>query len=198
MKIVLNKFAEERHTPKSGLSFCRLSSENFVQACNAWANAFQPSFDYGYREGVLLLNVPEEALDDFVCNIVKITKDTPIIGVYESRVEGEEPRMSVKACWTVPSLPACSAQIVLYRNDVLAETDQNDTDPEEGEVWEIVSINVSPYETPTPIPPMAAIYNHLGMSGGSQSRMSNLKFVDQLRASMNFWKDHVFVAPSPF
>jgi hypothetical protein len=88
-------------------------------------------------------------------------------------------------------MPAVRVDIVLYRHDVLAENKENETDAE----WEIVSVNASPTLEETPISTGTLIANHLQLSGGTSTNMTDSEFVTLLRKSVEFWGDKANVAP---
>lgn len=193
--VMMNSFARDRHQPGTGFSFFDGEEAELVRLTSLWfaMGLMTP----GYKDGVVLVNVPADQVDRFVSGVCKLTENTPIVPIYAPRRDGEEPRKSIRAAHTVEPLKAKSCQVVLYRNDVLAENDDNESDPALGECWEIVSVNASPLEGDLPIPVNALIYNHLGMSGGTRTNMSDEAFVEALRHSMEFWKNHAMQAPSP-
>ena len=84
-----------------------------------------------------------------------------------------------------------SVYVVLYSHAVLLEGKENETDAD----YEIVSVNASPTVEDMPIPTGALIANHLGLSGGTATNLSNDDFVVLLRKSIVFWKDKAQAAP---
>jgi len=141
----------------------------------------------GYRDGVCLVSVPPEKFFTAVCQLEEGDK---LSGAYRARREGEKPR---KAVYKVggEKMPAKHVDIVLYHKDVLAEDNDRSSEAE----WEIISINASPTEGEMPIPTGALIANHLHLSGGTQTNMSNDEFVELLRKSVEFWGDKCLVEP---
>lgn len=135
----------------------------------------------GYREGVCLVPVPS---DNFFSGIVKLKVGDKFEGIYESRKDGEDPR---KSTWVVngKKMPAKQVDIVLYHHEVLAENNEHSCDAD----WEVISINASPTEEEVPIPVGSLIANHLELSGGTATNMSDEDFVKQLRKSVLWWKD---------
>lgn len=201
--IVVNPFAAFRHfSSDMGLSYFRHSEDDLCQLVEKYFDSQEP----GYRDGVILVNVPT---DGFVTGIVKLVETvrfnesphshrpgTKLVGCLMARRPGEAPRKMVKAIPTGRALLAKSVQIVLYRNDVLAEDGDNSTHLEDGVAWEVISVNASPYEEPTPIAPDALIANHLHLDGGTDSKMTDEQFVVALRESVKFWNEHAQAAPS--
>jgi hypothetical protein len=112
------------------------------------------------------------------------------VGEYKARRDGEDPRKSTYAL-TGSKMPARSVYVVLYSHAVLAEGNENETDAD----YEIVSVNASPTEEEAPIPTGALIANHLGLSGGTKTNMTDAEFVALLRKSVEYWKDKALAAP---
>lgn len=173
-----------RQTPKSGFSHWEISDDVLL-------DRIQRNFDkrkVGYREGVVL--VPIEP-NGFFSGIVQLQDGDRMVGEYKARREGEEPRKSFYAL-KGKKLPAKSVWVVLYNHSVLMEKNENETDSE----WEIVSINASPTDEEPPIPTGALIANHLELSGGTSTNMTDSEFVALLRKSMDFWKDKALACPT--
>jgi hypothetical protein len=143
----------------------------------------------GYREGVCLVPVPPEG---FFCGLVSLQEGDELVGRYEARRPGEEPRKSVRASREGRSkMPARQVKVVLYRKDVLEESDEDRT----GCDWDVISINGSPVEGEMPIAPMTLIANHFQLDGGTATGMSPEEFEAALKESVLFWKDKAMLAP---
>jgi len=175
--IAMTEFCRSRHTPDARSHFSggedelvRLVEENFDKA--------KP----GYREGVLLVPVPSEG---FWSGIVQLKSGFIFLGKFAARKEGEEPRKQLFSAGK--KMPAKSVDIILYRHDVLAETDEAETDAD----WEIISINASPDEEEIPMDPMTMMYNHFELSGGTKIKMNDADFLSRLRKSCTYWNDKV-------
>lgn len=166
-----------RQTPDSRFSHFEGSESELLNL--VFDNFF--SGKEGYREGVWLVTVPP---DNFKSGVVQLTEGDELQGTFEARREGETPRKVVTTIGR-EKLPAKHVEIVLYRRDVLEE------DPEYNAVadWEVISINASPTEGPAPVPPIALIANHFGMSGGTATKYTALEFEEALRESVMFWHD---------
>lgn len=146
-----------------------------------------PNGKNGYRDGVLLIPIEP---DGFFSGVVRLKSGDLLVGEYKPRREGEDPRKSnYSLCGR--KIPAQSVYVVLYRHDVLAEKQENESSCE----YEIVSVNASPTLEEAPIPTGALIANHFGLSGGTDTKMSDSEFVALLRKSVEFWKDKALVAP---
>lgn len=172
-----------RQTPQSGFSHWEISDEDFLARLHRNFDKAKP----GYRDGVCLVPVEPEG---FFSGIVQLQEGDKLVGEYVARKAGEDPRKSSYSL-TGKKIPAVSVYIVLYRHDVLAENNENETDAE----WEVVSVNASPTKDEPPIPVGALIANHLGLSGGTSTKMSDFVFVTLLRQSVEFWKDKALACP---
>ena len=142
------------------------------------------------RDGVMVVNVPANR---FYTNLAVLQDGDTLIGRFERRVEGEEPRKVIGLdTWPAERVvfkeAAVDVDIVLYRSDVLHETDQNELPPECTN-WEIISINASPFSEKMPINPETLMHNHFGSDGGTDTKMSDSEFVAALRESFICWKD---------
>lgn len=182
MNIHITSFVR-RQTPESAYSHWTVSDEELLARVSSNFEKAVP----GYRDGVIL--VPVDPVG-FYSGIVKLQEGDKLVGEYKARQPGEDPRKSSFAL-RGEKIAAKSVYIVLYRHDVLAEKNEHETDAD----YEIVSVNASPTEEEVPIPTGALIANHLGLSGGTDTKMTDTEFVALLRKSMEFWKDKALAAP---
>lgn len=142
----------------------------------------------GYREGVCLVPVPAA---DFFCGIVELEEGDELVGAYEARRPGEEPRKELRLQKPgAKKMPCKAVDIILYRRDVLEEGNE----PCTGEDWDIISINGRVTEEPMPIAPMTLIANHFELDGGTATGMSPEQFEKALRKSVLFWKNKAMLA----
>lgn len=172
-----------RQTPQSGYSHWEISDEEFLDRLTK--NFYKHKV--GYREGVVLVPVEPSG---FFSGIVQLQEGDKLVGEYKARRAGEDPRKSSYSL-TGKKIPAKSVWVVLYNHDVLIEKNENESEAE----WEVVSVNASPTEDEPPIPTGALIANHLGLSGGTDTKMSDADFVSLLRKSVEFWKDKALACP---
>ena len=142
----------------------------------------------GYRDGVVLVEVPPEG---FKSGVAVLKPGDKLTGTYEARQEGEDPRKSTCVVGG-EKMPAVSVEVVLYRHDVLVETGEHSCNAD----WEIISVNANPVEGEMPINPGTLMANHFQISGGTATGMSDSEFVAALRDSFLWWRDKAFVAPS--
>lgn len=186
MKIHITNFVR-RQTEASPFSYWTISDDELIARIHQ--GLFAKGYEQGYREGVILVNVAPEG---FYSSIIQLVAGDILVGEYSARKENEEPRKGSYAL-NGKKIPAKSVQIVLYHHDVLAEKNENETDDAD---YEIVSVNASPTLEGTPIPSGALIANHLGISGGTDTKMTDSEFVELLRKSVEFWKDKANLAPA--
>lgn len=181
IQIHINSFVR-RQTVDSPFSHWTINDEELIKR-------IQDNFlncERGYREGVVLVQIPA---DGFFSSLVKIEPDTVLIGEYAARQPGEDPRKSLYALGS--KMPAKRVDVVLYHHSVLIEKNENESELD----WEIVSVNASPTDEPTPLPVATLIANHLELSGGTATKMTDAEFMIALRQSVNFWADKANVLP---
>ena len=175
-----------RQTPDSKFSHWLLTDEELLDRIRAgWDNGKQ-----GYRDGVLLVPVDPEG---FFTGIVTLQEGDKLAGSFVPRQRGESPRKSMtldsgKGDVASRKPPAVTVEIVLYRDDVLAE-DGDQT----GHEWNVISVNANPVEGSVPMTPGTMMANHFHDDGGTQTGMSDEEFVEALRESYFFWKDKAFI-----
>ncbi len=150
----------------------------------------------GYRDGVVEVPVPcEGEYHRFFSGVCLLNDGDRLCGEFSSRQEGEYPRKQVSADNNArggSKLAAKSVIVILYASSVLAETSQNELDPESGN-WEVVSVNANPFDGEMPISPMTLMHNHFDSDGGTKTNLTDSKFVEMLRGSFEFWKDKAMI-----
>ena len=166
-----------RQTPESRFSHFNGTENELLDLLKKNHYSVKP----GYRDGVLLVQVPAE---NFMSGVMQLNEGDALQGSFEARREGETPRKVV----TTPGrkkLPARFVEVVLYHRNVLEE------DPEYTAAadWEVISINASPTDGPTPLAPQTLIANHFEMSGGSSTGYTPEQFEAALKESVMFWHD---------
>jgi len=166
-----------RHTPESRFSHFNGSEQELLDL------VFDNFFDgkQGYREGVRLVTVPPAR---FMSGVTSLSEGDVLQGAFEARREGELPRKVVTTTGR-KKLPARHVEIVLYSRAALEE----DPEYKASADWEVISINASPTDGPTPLAPTALIANHFEMSGGTSTGYTSEKFVEELKKSVMFWHD---------
>jgi hypothetical protein len=180
MKIHLNSFCSNRQTEDSPLTHWEISNTRLVELAEAELEAGRTKA--GYRDGVVLVSVDPAG---FKTGIVELNDGDQLVGEYSSRREGETPRISIYVAGDKGKQPAKMVEVVLYRHDVLAENDENETNAE----WEIVSVNGHPTPEPAPIAPNTLMHNHFGSDGGSNTNMTAQEFEAAMKESFEYWKN---------
>lgn len=199
MKIAVSKFVK-RQTAESEYA-------HFDGSWNSLVDLVAASFDNqvpGYRDGVVLVPVPA---DRFRTTVVALKESDSIKGRFEARRPGEEPHLKLYVCadpltehitgrrqlFNKPV--AKRADIVLYRRDVLEENDEQSTDAE----WEIVSINASPDDQETPMPPMTRARNILELEGGTSAKLEDkspeelIALIQEMARDIVYWNQHAVI-----
>lgn len=184
-KVACGEFVK-RQTPESGYSHFEGSWEELEEWAARrlrrpeWADAIHP----GYRDGVILVDMPEQ---HFYSAIVKLDEESKLTANYSPRRVGEAPfiRVSAKA----KKQRAKFAQVVLYRHDVLAENNERETDAE----WEIVCIKARVTEEEEPMDPYTMARNFLHLSGGTKGDFT----AEQFAKSILYWNNHCMTTGKP-
>ena len=168
----------KRQTPESGYSHFVGTWEELEDLVNI-AMDTQWKRHAGYRDGVILVDMPPES---FRSAIVDVTDKTKLNVNYAPRRVGEAPyiRVSAKAKKQV----AKYASVVVYRHDVLAENHEREVLDAE---WEIVAIKARVTEEEEPMDPMTMARNFLHLRGGTKGDFSAQQFAE----SIVYWNSHV-------
>ncbi len=180
MKLIAVSNFVKRQTPNSEFSYF---DGGWVELEQLVTEAFKAGkVKRGYREGVVLVEVEPER---FYTSVVELKEGDKFRGEYKPRQAGEEPRKSVYVVKSQGKQPAKVVDVVLYRQDVLAENNENSCDAE----WEIISINARPTTEEMPMSVDTLLANHFGASGGTATKMTNDEFVAALKRSWKYWKN---------
>ena len=114
--------------------------------------------------------------------MVQATKDTKFKVKFEPRREGEAPFIQVLAEGAT-KIPAKRVEIVLYRHDVLMESNEASS----GAEWEIISVNAHPTEEESPMTPLTMARNFLQLKGGTKGDYT----AEQFARSIVYWSTRV-------
>ena len=169
----------KRQTPQSRFSCFDGTWEELIEICEEAYNDIKKR-EPGYRDGVVRLLVDPAR---FKTGVTKLEAGQVLFGKFSSRQPGEAPRKQI--CARGEKVPAKHVEIIIYREDVLAEQEGYEPAAE----WEIISINASPETYYVPIAPMTLMYNHFEMDGGTATGMSAEEFEAALRESLEYWHD---------
>lgn len=113
-----------------------------------------------------------------------------LVGVYEPRVAGEEPRKHIKVFRAVKP-EAVVANVILYQSSALAEDEQATPvlDPSDLGNWEIISINAGLRESPE-IPLETLLANQCKVSGGTPRNFGSAEAeLEAIKKSFLYWRN---------
>ena len=151
-------------------------------AAHAQEQHLQGNFREGYRNGVILINTDDIISKKFICPLVKITDDTKLSAKLVRRRDEEEPYIQIRAKGGIP-LKTKTVELILYRNDVLKETNENSTDSE----WELIAFQAIPEEIEDmPMGPITMMRNQLELKGGTKGNYSSKEWAESVR----FWQEY--------
>ena len=140
------------------------------------------NFKQGYRDGVIIVKVKKELVSKFHCPFTKIVSNTKLKATVTKRQPVEENYIQIRALNGNP-LDVGSAQIILYRKDVLAETSDDCTDKD----WELIAFHAIPkFIDEMPMGPITMMRNQLELSGGTKAHYSS----EEWAKSVNFWQKY--------
>ena len=181
--IGINNFVlrQKKGTGKTYLQEISLESIVEYASIQLKNNKFKP----GYRDGVILISIKNELVKYFKCPFTKITKSTVLKAEYKSRRNNEEPYIRIKACNGEP-LEISSVELILYRKDVLAETNENTTNKD----WELIAFHAVPKGMDSlPMGPVTMMRNQLELTGGTKGCYSSKEWAE----SVQFWQHYAII-----
>ena len=178
----VNSFVR-RQTKGSGKTYSKdMTFEEIAK--HASKQIKREKYKKGYRDGVILVSVEEDLINNFVCPIIKIDKNTKLIAEYTKRREDEEPYIKISAL-NGETVKTANVDLILYRKDVLKETNENETDKD----WELISFHAIPKEINNlPMGPVTMMRNQLELKGGTKGDYSSKEWAE----STNFWQKYCF------
>ena len=179
-KIGINKFVL-RQIKGTGKSY--LSNWSFEDVLDhAQEQLDKNQYKKGYRDGVLLIPVAKKYIDRFVCPIVKITPESTLTAIYTKRRSNEDSYIQIR-CSGGQKLPTNSVDLIIYRNDVLKETNENTTTCN----WELIAFIAKPEKfNDLPMGPVTMMRNQMQLTGGTKG---NYKSKDWA-SSVKFWNEY--------
>lgn len=178
--VAVNEFVT-RQLPNSGKTYSTtMTFEEIARYAQSRLN--QGKWRQGYREGVRLVSVASDKLQNFICPYVKLTPDTKLSAELVQRREHEEPYIQIRALSGTPEKTG-AVDLILYRHDVLAENNEHSTSAD----WELISINALPEGLATmPMGPVTMMRNQLELPGGTRAHYSS----DEWAQSVRFWQQY--------
>ena len=143
------------------------------------------NFKEGYREGVVIITLSENKASQFVCPLVEINQDTELRAKIVKRRDNEEHYIQIRAINGLP-LESSSVDLILYRKDVLKETQENSNDAD----WELIAFMAKPKELDMPMGPVTMMRNQLQKEGGTKGEYSS----ENWAKSVDFWQRYAIKA----
>ena len=143
------------------------------------------NYKQGYRDGVIIVQVEDKLLHHFICPFVRISNETKLRAVVTRRRSNETPYIQIRALNGTP-LKTGSVDLILYRHDVLAETDEQTSDTD----WELISFHSIPEGIhDMPMGPVTMMRNQLQLTGGTKAYYKSEDWAE----SVNFWQGHAML-----
>ena len=140
------------------------------------------NFKNGYRDGVVLVGVPKQQINLFICPLTRLKESTALKAQMVKRRDNEEPYIQVRALDGEP-LKTSSVELILYRNDVLKETNEDTTECQ----WELIAFQAIPKEVESmPMGPVTMMRNQLQLPGGTKGFYNTEKWAESVR----FWQKY--------
>lgn len=177
----------KRQTPESGYSHFNGSWSLLETIATRCMELYPHLITPGYRDGVVLLELPDYHAYNFSTAIVKLDDKSKLTSSFAPRRPGEDPFIRVSA--QNEKQRAVFAQLVLYRHDVLAENNERQTDAE----WEIVAIKARVDAEEEPMDPYTMARNFLHMKGGTKGDFT----AEQFAKSIVYWNTHCMTTGKP-
>ena len=184
--VSVNDFVH-RQSKDSGKSYViDLSFKEIAQ--HAQNQLVSGNFKAGYRDGVVIVQVDKKLTHHFICPFVKITNETKLNATLVRRRPEETPYIQIRALNGTP-LKTGSVDLILYRHDVLAETNEQTSDAD----WELISFHAIPEGVhDMPMGPVTMMRNQLQLTGGTKAYYES----DDWAESVKFWQEYAMLEPS--
>ena len=143
------------------------------------------NYKQGYRDGVIIVQVEDKLLHHFICPFVQISDESKLSAAITRRRPNEAPYIQIRALNGTP-LKTGSVDLILYRHDVLAETDEQTSDTD----WELISFHAIPEGIhDMPMGPVTMMRNQLQLSGGTKAYYESEDWAE----SVNFWQGYAML-----
>lgn len=177
--VSVNDFVR-RQKPNTGKTYSSLSFAEIAK--HAEDQLKLNLFSKGYRDGVIIVPVSSEYIKHFVCPFVEINSETKLKAEVVKRRPDEQHYIRIKAL-NGNLLKISNVDLILYRNDVLKETNENTTDDD----WELISFHAIPKGVEKlPMGPVTMMRNQLQLKGGTKGIYSN----EEWAQSVYFWQNY--------
>ena len=178
--VAVNDFVR-RQTKDSGKTYAEnLTFEDIASL--AEEQLASGNYKSGYRDGVILAQVAEELIHHFICPFVRVTEKTNLKATVVRRRPEEEPYIQIRAMNGTP-LKSSLVDLILYRHDVLVETNEQTTDAD----WELISFHAIPEGIEEmPMGPVTMMRNQLQLTGGTKANYKSGQWAE----SVKFWQGY--------
>jgi len=173
----------ERQKKDSGKTYSDSLSITEI-ASIAEENLNSGNYIEGYRDGVVLVELEGDIARKFICPLTKINRGTVLTAKNVQRREGEEYYIQIRAL-NGESLATEKVDLVLYRNDVLQETNEASADAD----WELIAFMAKPRDNKMPMGPVTMMRNQLQRPGGTKGLYAPEKWAE----SVDFWQRYAIL-----
>ena len=185
MKVAVNNFVR-RQIKGSGKTYSEFMDFNQI-AKHAESQMKNGNYSNGYRDGVRIIHMEDAYVSKFFCPFVKLDEHTKLVSSLVRRRPLESTYIQTQAVHGTP-LKAGAVDLILYRHDVLAETNEQSTTAE----WELISINAIPEGVKKlPMGPITMMRNQLELEGGTKAFYSSEEWAESVR----FWQEFASLIP---
>ncbi|MAX12599.1 MAG: hypothetical protein CMG11_00835 [Candidatus Marinimicrobia bacterium] len=183
--IGVSSFVREQIKKGGKSELFNISLEEVALAAEQKLNSGE--FKNGYRDGVVIIEIADNQFcKNFVCPIVKIDQDTKLKCQLTKRRVKEKPYLQIKAL-NGNRLKTNLVEIILYRQDVLKETNENSTSSD----WELIAFHAIPEGIDKlPMKPVTMMRNQLQLEGGTKAHYSS----EEWAQAVNFWNKYALLS----
>ena len=169
-----------RQKPNSGKTYSSLDFPEIAKYAEEKLN--ENDYVKGYRDGVVIIKIEDEMTKKFTCPFVKINDNSILKAEVARRRPEEEHYIRIKSTNGTP-LETGSVELILYRNDVLKESNENTTESD----WELISFHAIPKEVEEmPMGAVTMMRNQLQLPGGTKGHYES----DKWAKSVQFWQKY--------
>jgi len=181
-KVLASEFVR-RQTKESGKTYSTtMSFDEIAKIAEDQLNS--GDFIEGYRDGVVLIQLDTDIKTDFICPLVEINEGTKLSAKCVKRRDGEEHYIQIRAL-NGKTLQADIVDLVLYRRDVLEETNEQSTDAD----WELIAFMAKPKNIKMPMGAVTMMRNQLQKPGGTKGVYETEKWAE----SVDFWQRYAIL-----
>ena len=139
------------------------------------------NYKEGYRDGVIIITLDKEISSEFICPLVKINENTDLMAKMVKRRKDEDYYIQIRAL-NGKELVTSTVDLILYRSDVLKETNENSTDAD----WELIAFMAKPENIKMPMGSVTMMRNQLQRTGGTKGDYTSKEWAE----SVEFWQGY--------